>query len=138
MPPGRATTTASVKSLTAPVVISGPPSVAPARPHEVRDVIILCVIATGVGLRLAWLLLGMIRLRRFARETRSIEAPEFAAEVEARVCAVAEYREHPSAWSPSTFGIFKPRVVLPARFASLPPAPKRYWDMFFKTQPQPN
>lgn len=22
-------------------------------------------------------------------------------------------------------------------FASLPPAPKRYWDMFFKAQPQP-
>jgi len=79
----------------------------------------LGVIAAGIALRFAWLLLGFVRLHRFARETRSIAIPAFAEEAHALVGVTARYLEHPTAGSPSTFGIFSPRVVLPARFAGL-------------------
>src|SRR5439155_23063116 len=82
-------------------------------------IIALTVIGAGIVLRFGWLFLAFIRLRRFAGQTRCIAPPECAEEVQARVGAAARYLEHPTAGSPSTFGIFRPSVVLPSRFSTL-------------------
>jgi TonB family protein len=110
-------------SATVAVDVSAPLAAAAPPLHVQRPIdpamTALSVIAAGIALRLAWLLLGFVRLRHFVRQTQSVAPTELAEEIQARVGAVARYLEHPTAGSPSTFGIFRPRVVLPARFASL-------------------
>src|SRR5205823_5068355 len=98
-----------------------PTSAPPQREQTPIDpaMVMLSAIAAGAALRLAWLGAGFIRLRRFARETRCIAPPEFAEGLQERAGAAPQYLEHPTAASPSTFGIFQPRVVLPARFSGL-------------------
>jgi TonB family protein len=110
-------TTTTVVEIPAPLATAMP--AAPARMRIDPAILALCIIAAGIVLRFAWLLLGFVRLRRFARQSERIAPPETAEDVQVRVGAAARYLQHPTAGSPSTFGIFRPQIVLPARFSNL-------------------
>ena len=85
---------------------------------QVIGIVILC----GIVLRLALLVLGLLRLRRFREAstpiTDSLESAAILNLIRARVGASAEFRLATNVDSPVTFGFSKPVILLPERFLS--------------------
>src|SRR5215467_10280360 len=81
------------------------------------------VILAGIALRLAALLLGLIKLRRLRQASLPIASSEESAAVlqamRALLDAPAEFRVSSHVDSPVTFGFVAPVVLLPERFSSL-------------------
>jgi TonB family protein len=74
----------------------------------------------GAALRLAWLALGLIRLRRLRHTESGGGCPDLYRDVQALMGVKAEFRCVAALGQPATFGIFRPIVLLPAALASLP------------------
>jgi hypothetical protein len=87
---------------------------------EVIAQVIGIVILSGIVLRFALLVLGLLRLRRFREASTPItDGAESAAilnQMRATVGASAEFRLSANVDSPVTFGLAKPVVLLPERF----------------------
>jgi TonB family protein len=85
------------------------------------------ILFTGMAFRLAWIIAGVIRLRRL-RHVGSL-APGVATRVCAEAAALhqsgAEIRYVARLGQPVTFGVFKPAVLLPHDFDALPLAVQR-------------
>ena len=87
---------------------------------------IVAIIMAGVGMRLLWLLFGIIRLGRFSRAASSVPTPSVASEIEIDlVIASPRYIQQTGGRGPWTFGWIRPAVALPVGFDSLAPAFQR-------------
>ncbi|MGD0667367.1 MAG: M56 family metallopeptidase [Bryobacteraceae bacterium] len=91
------------------VVTSMAAAPAPARFHIAPGELLLYLLAAGVAARLAWLGVGLWRLRRYRRRAVPLEN----AGVRAEVLLSAEIS------SPVTFGWRRPVILLPERFPQL-------------------
>ena len=83
--------------------------------------IIAVVIGAGVAIRLAWLAVGLLRLRRLRVSGEAMPAAE-SADLQNRLGTRAEVRYALAVQQPATFGLFQPVVVLPARLRESPAA----------------
>jgi TonB family protein len=86
---------------------------------------IVAIIFAGVGLRLLWLLFGIIQLGRFSRVAASVPAPAVAGEIEADLAVAPRYIQQTGIRGPWTFGFLRPTVALPAEFDALAPGFQR-------------
>ncbi len=78
------------------------------------------VLASGVALRLAWLVIGILRLQRLRRAGEPVMTGGGYQELAALIEAGAEIRRVERLGQPVTFGVLKPAVLLPASFSVLP------------------
>ena len=80
----------------------------------------LGLVALGIVLRAGWLGLGLLRLRGYRRQARDLDpvAPEVA-DLHAALAPRARLCVSGCITSPVTFGVLRPVVLLPERFASL-------------------
>jgi TonB family protein len=84
-------------------------------------------LALGVGLKCAWLLAGIVRLRRLRRigTVTRIAGDGVYQEVSALVQARADVRRVPGLGQPVTFGLWSPTVLVPEAFEHLPDGVRR-------------
>lgn len=83
--------------------------------------IAVAAFATGCLLRLTWLALGLIRLKRYRREARPLSPlPDAVLRAQQTAGARAEWLESPWLAGPVTFGLRRPVVLVPTGFANLP------------------
>jgi TonB family protein len=83
------------------------------------------VLACGVALRLAWLVIGIHRLQRLRRAGEPAMTGGAYEELAALIEAGAEIRRVERLGQPVTFGVLKPAVLLPASFSALPAGVQR-------------
>lgn len=111
-----------------PRIVLPPPTIPPVSQWyfpgvQVMARILGIIILAGIGVRLAILVLGLLRLGQFRRTSSPIsESSELAALLEAtrgRVNARAEFRLSAGVDSPVTFGFSSPVILLPERFPAL-------------------
>ena len=81
---------------------------------------VLGLLAAGVLVRLAWLGLGLARLRGLARAAHRVAPPDSARGLP-RFPTSAAFVQRPDVGMPCSFGLFRPTVVLPAVFDRLEP-----------------
>ena len=80
----------------------------------------LAVLSLGIGFRLLWLGLGLVRLRRYRATAIPMEhADETLTTMHLAIAPQAEILMSENVSSPVTFGLFRPVILLPDRFASL-------------------
>jgi D-alanyl-D-alanine endopeptidase (penicillin-binding protein 7) len=117
---GRSAAAWSMDAVTAGAAAAGPGSswAAPA---------IVALLAAGAAFRLGRLALGTAKLRRWRRAARPLAGPGLAAVQDAAHRAGARARVYlsPAVQVPSTYGVRRPVVLLPERFAALEPARQR-------------
>jgi TonB family protein len=105
-----------------PVVYDFPiPTVAPTpKPSfSITPEMIGLVLGTGICLRLIWLVLGFVRLRRFVRNSQALPgAVIINANLSNRI-GRARFFLSDEIDSPATFGIFSPTVILPRSFSGM-------------------
>ena len=81
------------------------------------------VILAGIAVRLAMLLLGLLKLRQFRQASSPIslfaDSAAVLEEMRARVNTSAEFRLSSDVDSPVTFGFAAPLILLPERFPSM-------------------
>jgi periplasmic protein TonB len=95
-------------------VLAAPGTVAVAAPRFTQTEIAAAVLAAGVLLRLGWLAMAFLRLRRFRRHSAPLEAQGWSAPLAWGV--EADLRISEDTATPVTFGVFNPVVLLPANF----------------------
>jgi TonB family protein len=96
--------------------VGGGASVAPAFPPFA--VIALWLLVAGVAIRLVWLAMGMLKLARYRRHGRGIPMPaEWTGAAGHATLLLSDEVD-----GPVTFGFFRPVVLLPAGFPSMPEA----------------
>jgi TonB family protein len=84
------------------------------------------VLLAGMLVRLAWLALGVGRLRAIRRAARAFDPlPDWACELESRLGSSPAWYLSPGIESPATFGIRSPSILLPERFPALSEAFQR-------------
>jgi len=83
------------------------------------------LLASGVIVRLIWLLVGVARLARDGRNVSAVSTPEVALPLEAELEVSARYIQQAGGRGPWTFGFLRPTIALPAGFAALLPAFQR-------------
>ena len=81
--------------------------------------ILLVVLAAGVLVRLSWLAVGLVRLRRLRRAGDPAPAGDHAA-LQERLGTHADVRYVPDLAQPVTFGLWRPVVLLPAALHAQP------------------
>jgi TonB family protein len=82
--------------------------------------LIASVLLAGMLVRLAWLALGIRRLRAIRRTARAFDPlPEWVRELESRLHVSSAWYLSPEMESPATFGIRPPSILLPKRFPTL-------------------
>jgi beta-lactamase regulating signal transducer with metallopeptidase domain len=105
-----------------------PPSVSLTTKHwhlpslEAFAQILGAVVLAGIGIRLAILALGLLKLRRLRRASSPLSLAESTSLLDAmrtRVSTHAEFRLSPDVDSPVTFGFAAPIILLPHRFPSM-------------------
>jgi TonB family protein len=89
------------------------------------QIAVVLIISAGVGMRLLWLLYGIIRLGRFSRAAPPVPTPTAAIDVENGLGVSARYIQQTGGRGPWTFGWMRPTIALPARFDALAPAFQR-------------
>jgi TonB family protein len=88
--------------------------------------ILAAVLATGIAIRLAWLVVGLIKLRQITRRARTTgDVAALFAEAADRVGTAADVRISDDVDGPATVGLRRPVVLLPARILALPDAQQR-------------
>jgi len=96
------------------------PNHAPAHSLPWRQAL-LFVLASGCAARGLWLAVGFGKLRRWRRNAQVFAPlPPRLDLLRAAVAPQAEFRLSPALSGPVTFGLVRPLVVLPGRFAELP------------------
>jgi len=104
---------ASARSGTAAVSAAG-------RIFAVGETIALWVLAAGFVLRLGWLGIGMLQIRRFRIAATPLDSiPEAVSLASRRTGAMAIFRISSTVTSPATMGLFRPVVLLPKSFLQL-------------------
>ncbi len=93
---------------------------APAAPRFTQAEIAFAILAAGIIVRLVWLAIGFLRLRRYRRHSKRLEASGWSAPLAWGV--EADLRVSEDIASPVTFGLFRPIVLLPANFHELAPS----------------
>lgn len=84
------------------------------------------VLVAGIAIRCAWLLAGILRLRRMRRLGAAHPAmDDVYDEVAALVQTAADVRRVPGLGQPVTFGVWRPTVLLPDSFDDLPVGVRR-------------
>jgi TonB family protein len=83
------------------------------------------VLAAGAVIRLAWLGLGLVRLRRLRREGVLAAVPVIEDDLDTLVRAGAEVRYVTALRQPITFGAWRPIVLLPAALRRQPEPVRR-------------
>ena len=97
-----------------------PPGHAPTHFPPWRQALLL-VLVSGCAGRALWLAVGFGRLRRWRREARVFSPlPPRLDLLRTEIAPRAEFRLSPSLQGPVTFGLLRPVVLLPVRFAELP------------------
>jgi beta-lactamase regulating signal transducer with metallopeptidase domain len=82
--------------------------------------LILLILAAGVVVRLAWLALGFAKLARYRQSARRFEAlPVVIREMATRLGVAPEFSINEETHGPMTFGLRRPVVLLPPRFAEM-------------------
>ena len=80
----------------------------------------LLVLASGVAVRLAWLALGLAKLRRYRRTARRLEPlPWDIQGIMARLDIVPEFCLSEEIHGPVTFGLRRSVILLPPNFTEL-------------------
>ena len=97
-----------------------PDASAPSAPRGTAAARITVILALGTALRLAWLAVGLYRLRRLRRSGPGAGCSDLYGEVQALMQVHAEFRCVDALRQPATFGILRPVVLLPASLAALP------------------
>ena len=83
---------------------------------------VLLVLAVGVAARLAWLGLGLFRLRGYRLKSQLLSPlPTSVEETQSLIGVRPGIRLSENARGPVTFGLWHPVVVLPARFSEMDP-----------------
>jgi TonB family protein len=82
--------------------------------------IVVIVLALGTAARLAWILAGLMRLRTLRRTSRTAIADASYEELTVLIEAGAKIEFVRGLGQPVTYGLFRPVVLLPDRFPSLP------------------
>ncbi|HEV8393757.1 MAG TPA: TonB family protein [Vicinamibacterales bacterium] len=80
---------------------------------------VLWIVAPGIAARLAWLVLGGLRLRQLRRRSRPASLAPGLRELQQAICPWAAVRTTGDVAQPVTFGWRRPIVLLPSRFESL-------------------
>lgn len=83
--------------------------------------IALTIVAVGIVLRLAWLAVGVIKLRRIRRAANLTQPAIVDADLQSTLGVRADIRYSVALQHPVTFGIRKPLVVLPDSLRHQPP-----------------
>jgi len=84
--------------------------------------LILVTLVAGMGLRLGWLALGLAKLTRYRQTAGRIEPlPQGIHEIAARLGVAPEFCLSEEIQAPVTFGLWRPVILLPARFTELDP-----------------
>lgn len=110
---------ALVSSIATATQVLAPASLAPGWPG--LSAVLAIVLASGVALRLAWLALGLIGLRRFEAQSEVLtEAPAFVDELQRALGTTASIRISDGVEGPATIGAKRPLVLLPRRTLDLP------------------
>jgi len=95
---------------------SGTPVPAGAPGFPIHESVAL-IIAAGCAARLAWLGIGLYRLRRLRRKAQLlVKPPRVVEEAESQIGVWPEIYLSPAIDSPVTFGLARPAVLLPIRF----------------------
>ena len=76
--------------------------------------VLLVILASGIVLRVLWMAVGLVRLRRLRRHGEAGQAP-VVEELQAALGVEADVRFVPNLVQPLTFGVRRPVVLLPAR-----------------------
>ncbi len=105
--------------------LTGPASAVPntSAPSDRRGsaaVLVTVTLALGTALRLAWLALGLFRLRRLRQSVPGAGCSDLYGEVQTLMQVRAEFRCVDALRQPATFGILRPVVLLPSSLAALP------------------
>jgi len=88
-------------------------------PFPTRRTIAL-ILGTGIGLRLLWLAVGLLRLRRYRqRSLRFRVLPQLIRDLQRRVGVAPEILLSEQIDSPVTFGWRRPAVLLPEAFSAM-------------------
>jgi len=96
------------------------PAHAPAHSLPWRQAL-LVVLACGCAARALWLAIGFGKLRRWRHDAHVFSPlPPRLDDLREAVAPRAEFRLSPALSGPVTFGLWRPVVVLPSRFAELP------------------
>jgi TonB family protein len=114
-------TSAAVETADSEVTSKALVEVEPKAPSWSAEFLILAVIGTGIVLRALWLIVGAWRLRCLRRTATCLTPPppSFITARE-RIGTRAEICVSNRITGPITFGLFRPVVIVPAGFASLP------------------
>ena len=81
---------------------------------------VLLVVGAGIVLRLAWLALGLARLRRFRDSARKVgRLPLGIQAIATRLGVAPEFRLSEEVPGPVTFGFRRPVILLPPRFGQM-------------------
>ncbi|MEJ2010290.1 MAG: TonB family protein, partial [Acidobacteriota bacterium] len=85
--------------------------------------VVLLLICTGIIVRAAWMMLGLLRLWLYRREAQRIEeVPQAVAEAQRLVPVAPALFISPRLETPATFGYFRPVILFPARFLKMEPS----------------
>jgi beta-lactamase regulating signal transducer with metallopeptidase domain len=110
---------ASATRASAPAVDGPAPSTR--SPRRVEDILIAVLVA-GVGLRVIWLAMGALALRRLRLGASPLAPlPSTIRDAQARVSARGRILVSDRASGPMTFGLFRPVVLLPTDVRSMDP-----------------
>src|SRR6185369_17825786 len=96
-------------------VIASPSSTVASAATAYRDMalIVMLAIAAGALLRLAWLSIGLIRLRHHRRAGVAESRPQVDGDLQQTLGTRAELRYSSRVTQPVTFGLIRPVVLLP-------------------------
>jgi TonB family protein len=94
-------------------------------PRVDRTRVLLIAVASGIMARLLWMTFGLFYVHRLLRRSRPIDTPELARPLEEELGIVGRYVEPSTGVGPSTLGIVRPAIALPAGFAVLAPGFQR-------------
>ncbi len=93
----------------------------PTHTHVDVSRLVAGLLVTGAAFRLGWLVLGLARLTRYRRRARpASETPTALAELRRTLGLQVDIRLSDDVDGPSTFGLLRPTVLLPAACARLP------------------
>jgi len=81
----------------------------------------LWTIVIGAALRLSWLVIGLVRLRRMRSVGTPADASEFLSDLQKAIGTRAEVRHVDGLSQPVTFGLVKPVILLPSTLREQPP-----------------